>query len=102
MELVEDEIYWTCANTVECGYFEGLREPHQVKIRVGRNGCYYGHGFDETTGEIDLDMNATIVATRSNCFKSKKEANDCYVEYLAYAVSDAQERLIRFEESRQD
>ena len=100
MQLEENQIVWTCCPTIECGYDERL-EPRQVKLRLYRT-IWYGHSFNHETGEIDKDPNATIVAKETNCFLTKKEANDCYAHSLALEICYMQDELKRFEETRND
>lgn len=106
MKLEEGQIVWTCQPSIECGYDERLHKPRQVKLsrplhRLGAFGVW-GYGFNHETGEIDTDTNATIFAKETNCFLTKKEANDCYAYDLALQISHLQDELNRFEETRED
>jgi hypothetical protein len=101
MKFEEGQIVWTCQPPIECGYGERLHKPHQVKISL-RHTIWYGHGFNYETGEIDTDSNATIFAKETNCFLTKKEANDLYIYDLVCQINDLQDELKHFEENRED
>lgn len=102
MKLVENEIVWTCAPPIECGFDDRLHlhEPRQVKLKVKCN-VWQAHGFNET-GEIDSDTNATIYARENNVFATRKEANDYYASYLTYEISALQRELEDFQKLRED
>lgn len=111
MKLEENEIVWTCEPTIECGYDERLHKPRQVRLSL-RNTVWYGYGFNHETGEIDEDSNATMFAKETNCFLTKKEANDCYAHDLALQIYHLQvtmdlvqlgwDELKFFENNRED
>lgn len=105
IELVEGKIYWTCEPSFECDSNEPLHMPHKVKVKFhqgGGSGFWLGHGFNEETGEIDIDTNATMAATKYNCFLTKKEANDRLARNLSYRAQEAKENLEFFIQTRDD
>lgn len=102
MKLIENEIVWTCTPTIECGYDETLHRTRQVKLKIGQHGVFYGHAFNEESGEVDTDSNATIFARESNCFATKKEANDHYAANLTYEIAAMQSELEDFNKRRED
>lgn len=102
MKLVNDDVVWTCENTLE-DYSDNCREPRQVKLKVNtERGIVYGHSFNEETGKIDIDPNATIVAYEDNCFATRKEANDYYVSHLKLFIAELQETIDHFNKTRID
>lgn len=100
MNFEEGKIVWTCEPSLE-SYGNLPRKPRQVKLHY-KNNLWFGHSFNYQTGEIDMDSNATIFARETNCFSTKKEANDLYVHLMRRHIDDLQDELKLFEENRED
>lgn len=100
MKFEEGQIVWTCQPSIESND-ELPRKPREVKLRFS-NGIWYGHSFNYETGDMDTDYNASIFARETNCFSTKKEANDLYIHLYRCYIDDLQDELNRFEENRED
>ena len=102
MKFEDGQIVWTCEPPIESSYDELPRKPRTVKLRQSSSIIWFGHSYNRETGEIDSDPNATIFASDTNCFLTKKEANDLYIHLYQRHIEDLQDELKAFEESRED
>jgi hypothetical protein len=102
MELTENQIVWTCEMPMENnpGSDTVFTRPWQVKLMQLNDTKWLGNGFNHETGIMDFGSHFTIIATKNNCFLTKKEANDCYESHLVYEIQAMQAHLEEFIEQR--
>lgn len=104
MTLEPNKIVWTCSPSIEASQYGcGFIEPYQVKLVECPGALWQGSRFDERTGEIDDDTNATCyIHSPYEVFETHKEACDFYERWVLNDAIDALGELERFRDYRKE
>jgi len=87
-----DKIYWCILPSDENQAYGDTApvEPWDGKLVISERNVLFLHDYNEKTGEVDFDRNASAIAEPSDLFETKEEA---MVEYKKAVIKYALEKM---------